>query len=145
MAVPSWMLLQPLQRGEDFAVLLLRAVTGAFLVHGVWDNITDAARMQEFVDFLAQHGFIAPALMAHVSVWVQFGVGVAFVAGLLTRWAGLLCAANFIVACVMVHWEQDLRGWWPALALVLIGMLLATHGAGRYSLDAVLARAAPAR
>ncbi|MFC0676751.1 DoxX family protein [Lysobacter korlensis] len=138
MALDTWVFLHPLRRADDVAVLLLRLVTGAFLIHGVWDNITDAARMQEFVEFLTTHGFAAPAFMARLSVWVQFGIGLAFVAGLLTRWAGLLCAANFIVACVMVHWSQDLRGWWPALVLVLIGLLLATRGAGRYSLDAVL-------
>ena len=143
MPTPRWLHLEPLSRGADAANLLLRLVTGAFLIHGVWDNITETARMQEFVAFLTQHGFWRPQLMAPLSVWLQFAVGVAFCLGLLARWAGLLCSANFLVACAMVHWAQDFRGWWPALVLVLIGLVVATHGAGRFSIDAWLARKPP--
>lgn len=129
------LLLPRLRAGEDIALLLLRAVTGAFLVHGVWDNITSSERMDEFVGFLAQHRFAYPEVMARLSVWTQFACGLGFVAGLLTRWSALLCVANFAVACVMVHWSQDFRGWWPALALLLIGLLLLARGGGRWSLD----------
>src|SRR5687767_2598100 len=92
------LLLSPLRGAEDVALLALRLATGAFLVYGVWDNIVSPARMQEFVGFLAQQGFFAPALMAPLSVWIQFFVGVAFVLGVLVRWAGVLCAVNFVVA-----------------------------------------------
>lgn len=131
----NWLLLHPLRSGEDLALLALRLATGAFLVYGVWDNITSSARMQEFVGFLTQNGFAAPAFMARLSVWAQFLVGVAFLLGALVRWAGVICTINFIVALGMVHWQQDLRGWWPALALAVIGALLATRGGGRFSID----------
>jgi putative oxidoreductase len=75
--------------------------------------------------------------MAPLSVWAQFLCGLLIAAGLLTRLAGLVLAFNFVVAIGMVHWVQDIRGWWPALALVLIGLALAGRGAGRYSVDAV--------
>lgn len=135
----DWLLLPRLARGNDAALLLIRLVTGAFLVHGVWDNISDAAHMHKFVEFLQHHGFAWPTLMAPLSVWVQFAIGLMLILGLLTRWAGLLCIANFVVACLMVHFAQDFRGWWPALALVLIGLLFATHGAGAWSIDRRLA------
>lgn len=131
----DWLQLPFLREGEDFAFLLLRLLTGAFLVHGVRDNIESAARMQEFVGFLRANKFAYPELMAPFSVWVQFFCGLAFLVGGLTRWAGLVCAFNFVVAVVMVHWNQDLRGWWPAAVLVVIGMVMATHGAGRLSVD----------
>jgi putative oxidoreductase len=134
----NFLLLPRLRAGEDLSLLLLRTVTGAFLVHGVWDNISSAGRMDEFVGFLAQNRFVYPELMARLSVWTQFACGLGMIAGLLTRWSGLLCVANFVVACVMVHWQQDFRGWWPALALVLIGVLLTTRGGGRFSADRVL-------
>jgi len=132
------LLLPRLRAGEDAALLLLRLGTGVFLIHGVWDNISSAERMDEFVAFLTHHRFVFPEGMARLSVWTQFACGVGLVAGLLTRWSGLLCVANFVVACVMVHWQQDIRGWWPALALVLIGGLLLTRGGGRFSVDRVL-------
>ena len=124
-----------LQRAQHMALLVLRVGTGAFLIHGVIDNIASTERMAEFAQFLLKNGFVYPQLMAPLSVWVQFACGVAFILGAGTRWAGVLCTFNFVVACVMVHWHQDFRGWWPALALVFTGMILATVGPGRLSVD----------
>lgn len=124
-----------LGRLSDATLALLRIVTGAFLIHGTHDNVFEAARMQEFVGFLAQHGFAWPQLMAPLSVYAQFIAGGLLVFGLLTRWAGLVIAFNFVVAIAMVHWAQDFRGWWPALVLVLLGLHFGAHGGGRYSLD----------
>lgn len=130
-----WILLPSLARFGDHALLLLRVVVGAFLIWGVWDNIVSSERMQEFVDFLTKFQFPAPAFMARLSVWVQFFVGVAVVFGIATRWAGILCAINFIVAIAMVDRFAGLRGAFPSMCLVLIGLYLATYGAGRFSVD----------
>lgn len=132
---PDWLHLSFLRAGEDVAFLLLRLLTGAFLVHGVWDNIESAARMEEFVGFLRANRFAWPELMAPLSVWAQLFCGLAFIFGAFTRWAGLICTVNFVVAVIMVHWNQDLRGWWPAAVLVVIGLVMATHGPGHFSVD----------
>ena len=124
----------------DATLMLLRVVTGAFLVHGTLDNVLSNERMQEFVVFLTQNGFPVPHLMAPLSVYAQFICGALLVLGLLTRWAGAIIAFNFVVAVVMVHWHQDFRGWWPALVLVLLGLHFMAQGGGRFALDAVLAR-----
>ena len=126
-------------RLPDLTLMLLRTVTGAFLVHGAQDNVFSPERMQEFVAFLTQHGFAWPHLMAPLSVYAQFLCGILLVLGLLVRWAGLVVAINFVVAVMMVHWHQDFRGWWPALVLVLLGLHFAAQGGGRYALDSVLA------
>lgn len=129
-----------LKRHADLAWLAVRLLTGAFLIHGVWDNIQSGARMTEFVGFLKANGFPAPALMAPLSVYVQFAIGVALIAGLFTRWAGLLLVFNFVVGVVMVHWSQSFREIWPAAVLVGLGLMFATYGAGRWSLDALFER-----
>ncbi|MBX3562241.1 MAG: DoxX family protein [Sphingomonas sp.] len=134
------LLLSRLERLRDVALLALRLVTGTFLVHGVWDNITSAERMREFADFLAAHGFAWPHLMAPLSVYAQLFIGIALIAGLATRWIGLLLAFNFVIAVTMVHWEQGFRDWWPAIVLVAFGFLFATIGAGRYAADNLLER-----
>ncbi len=126
------------QRFSDLALLLLRLFVGLFLIWGVWDNITSPERMQEFVGFLEKHGFPSPRILAPVSVYAQFAIGVAFVLGLLTRWAGVLCVINFVVAIVMVDHLGGMRGIFPSGCLVVIGLYLATHGAGRYSIDAAI-------
>lgn len=126
--------------GTDLAFLALRIGVGAFLVWGVWDNITSAEHMQAFVKFLRQFGFPMPEVLAPFDVWVQFAIGVAFVLGLATRWAGLLCVANFVVAIAMVDHLQGWRGSFGSMCLVLIGLVLATHGPGRWSVDRMLGR-----
>ena len=134
--------LPDLARFGDAALLLLRLMVGAFLIYGVWDNIVSAERMAEFAGFLAKFGFPAPAFMAPLSVWAQFLFGVAFILGLFTRWAGLVCAFNFVVAIAMVDYHSGIRGSFPAACLVFIGLYLATYGAGRFSLDQQLDRSA---
>ena len=134
------LLLAPLARYDDAVLALMRMLVGAFLVWGVADNIVSPERMREFEQFLGNFGFAWPRMMAPLSVWAQFFVGIAFVVGLLTRWAGIVCALNFSVALVMVDAPNGIRAAYPAASLVLIGALLATRGAGRYSLDALLAR-----
>lgn len=131
----DWLLLPSLARGGDAALLAMRLLTGAFLIHGVWDNIVSAERMAEFVGFLTASGFAMPALMAPLSVWAQFAIGIALILGVLTRWAGLLLAFNFVIGVVMIHWDQSFREWWPAIVLVALGLLFATIGAGRYAID----------
>lgn len=134
LALPS------LARFGDLTLFGLRAVTGGFLMHETWDNVTSAARMEEFAEFLGQFGFPLPWLMAPFSVAVQFGCGALLVLGLLTRWAGLLVAANFAVAMIMVHRADDFRGMWPALVLVFLGLHFAAAGSGKLGLDALVFR-----
>ena len=134
----DWLLLTPLGRFGDFGLLLLRWVTGAFLIYQSHDNVISQERMLEFEKFLTQFNFILPHIMAPLSVYAQFICAILFILGLLTRWAGLVTTFNFIVAVWMVHWPQDFTGWWPALILVFLGFLFATVGAGRLSLDAML-------
>lgn len=134
----SVLLLTPLSRHRDAALLLMRVVVGAFLVWGVIDNVISAEQMHEFETFLASFGFPMPHLMAPLSVWAQLGVGVAFIFGILTRWAGVICALNFVVAIVMVDIQGGIRGAFPSACLVLIGIYLATNGGGRFSLDRLL-------
>ena len=126
------------QRFGDFALLLMRLVVGLFLIAEVWDNISSPARMTEFVEFLRQHKFASPQLLAPLSVYVQFAVGIGFVLGLFTRWAGLICAIHFAIAIFMVDYKGGVRGVFPSGCLVFIGLFLATHGAGRLSADEAL-------
>jgi len=134
----KFLFLNPAQRFGDFALLLLRIFVGLFLIWGVWDNVTSPERMQEFAEFLAKHHFPAPGLMARLSVYGQLLIGVAFVFGLFTRWAGILCVVNFLVAIFMVDHHGGMRGIFPSGCLVAIGLYLATYGAGRFSVDAAM-------
>jgi putative oxidoreductase len=134
----KFLYLNSAQRFSDVALLLLRLFVGLFLVWGVWDNVTDSARMHEFSSFLAKYHFPLPELLAPVSVYLQLAIGVGFILGAFTRWAGILCAIIFVVAIAMVDRFGGMRGVFPSGCLVFIGLYLATYGAGRFSVDAVL-------
>jgi putative oxidoreductase len=112
-------------------------VIGAFLVWGVSDNIFSTARMDEFSAFLKHHGFPYPDVLAPVSVWAQCLCGLGFISGFAIRWAGLLCAVNFVVAVAMVDSKAGIRGAFPATMLVIIGLYLATRGAGRFAVPSL--------
>lgn len=128
-----------LSRFHDLTLLALRLFLGAFLIYGVWDNITSAARMAEFEQFLSAIHCPLPAVAAPVSVWTQFIVGLLLMPGLWTRWAGLLLAANFVVAVVLLaRVGQDFRELFPPAILIFVGLCLATGGAGALSLDKLL-------
>lgn len=131
----SLLALESLRRLEEPALLLLRLGVGGFLVWGVWDNIVSPARMAEFVQFLDRHHFPWPQVMAPVSVYAQLLIGLAFILGLATRWAGLVCAVHFVVAIVMVDRLGGIRASFPAACLVMIGLYLAARGPGRLALD----------
>jgi putative oxidoreductase len=132
------LLLNAAQRFADFTLLLLRVFVGIFLLWSVWDNVASSAHMREFAQFLRQHGFPSPEILAPVSVYLQLAIGAGFILGLFTRWAGILCAINFAIAIAMVDRFQGMRGVFPPGCLVFIGLYLATHGAGRFSIDAGL-------
>lgn len=133
-------------RFADEAVLLLRLYLGGFLIWGVWDNVASSARMAEFQAFLAGLNCPLPAVAAPVSVYAQLLVGVLLIPGLFTRWAGLLLAANFAVAVVLLATgleapaEAVAREIFGPMMCVLTGLILATGGPGRWSADARFGR-----
>lgn len=135
------LLLEGLGRFQSAALLALRLFIGAFLIYGVWDNIIDPARMAEFQTFLTGLNCPAPALAAPLSVWVQCLIGLLLIPGLLTRWAGLLLAANFLVAVALIApTGASFRDLYPPAVLVFIGALFAAAGPGVLSVDAALVR-----
>lgn len=127
--------LTPLARFDNTTLLLLRLMIGSFLVWGVLDNITSAAHMKEFEDFLRHFGFPYPPVMARLSVWAQFFVGVSFILGLLIRWGGIICAINFAVAIVMVDSQSGIRASFASACLIFSGLYFAAHGAGKFAVD----------
>lgn len=135
---PGWQL-PGLAKAGDIGLLLMRVLAGSFLIYQSQDNVFSAERMQVFIDFCRAAGIPWPHIGAPISVWCQFLAGIALVLGLGTRLAGLSLIPNFLVGFWFVHAAGPVPGWWPPLALVGMGAVLATIGAGRISLDHRLA------
>lgn len=135
---PWWLNLSWAGGIEPWVRLLTRLVVGAYLVWGVLGPATDPQQMADFAAYLAGHGFICPGLMAGLAVYAQVFCGVAFILGLVTRWAGLLCAILFLVAVVFVEAKAGLRAALPATLLVLIGLDMLARGPGPFNLRRLL-------
>jgi len=129
------LLLRPLARFGDHALLILRLLTGFFLAWHMWFNISDGETMKAVVGYFESNGFAWPGFFAPLSAWAQFIIGILLILGLFTRWAGLALAFNFVVGVLMVHMSDTFREQWPPLSLLVIGLVFATLGAGRFALD----------
>jgi hypothetical protein len=78
--LPRWITFPCFEPHREIGPLFIRLVIGWHLVYGTQDNVFSPARMAEFSDFLAQHGFAYPAFMAPLSAYAQFVCGLLYVA-----------------------------------------------------------------
>lgn len=94
--------------------------------------------------YMASIGLEPGYLMALLAGSAEFFGGLALLLGLLVRPASLVLAVTMVVAIVTAHLANGLflsnGGYEFALALLAISVGLLFHGAGRWSVDAVLGR-----
>ncbi|MFD1505713.1 DoxX family protein [Georgenia yuyongxinii] len=138
---------------RDVLLLLARVGLGAvFLAHGLQKFLSYG--MAATTESFAAMGVPAPGLSAWVAALVETVGGVALIFGVLTPVFALLLAAEMIGALLIVHlpfgiWVTE-NGYELVLALAAGALALAAAGAGRFSVDGVLAtrpaaQAEPAR
>lgn len=132
--------LGPARRRPEWGALVLRLFVGLVLIWGTWDNVTSAARMAEFRDFLAANGFPAPLASAYLSAYTQFACGVLILVGALVRQAALVMVVNFVVAVGMVHVGLPFEANIAPLAMLAGAAALVFLGAGPVSVDAAVER-----
>ena len=137
---------QPTSRQVDSGLALLRIITGTtFAAHGAqklfvygFDGVAGG---------FAQMVVPFPGLMGPLVGFVELFGGLALIAGLLTRLAGVGLTAVMLGAMAFVHLPAGFflpNGYEFVLLLAASATTLAIVGAGRYSLDAQLARRRPA-
>ena len=77
---------------------------------------------------------------------IEFGGGIAMVLGLGTRLAGLALSGDMVMAMITVTWSTASRrstappGYQINLALAVLALIIVLLGAGRFSVDALIAR-----
>ncbi len=124
---------------KDGGLLLFRTMTGIILIaHGVIKIKGDWA-----VGFFGFVGIPIPSIAGPFVTLLEIGGGAALILGLVTRYLGILYAIQFIVAAylqwfVLGKGGKGYSGAELELLLLFAGVLLATHGAGKYSLDKAL-------
>jgi putative oxidoreductase len=125
----------------DLGLALIRIITGlVFAMHGGqklfvygFDGVTGA---------FTQMGIPMAAVAGPAVALLEFFGGLALILGLLTRFAGLGLAINMLGALFFVHAKAGFfmpNGYEFVLTLLAGAAALTVAGAGRYSLDALLA------
>ena len=121
---------------KDGGLLLFRVIAGIiFVVHG-WAKFNGGYA----IGFFTKIGMPIPSVSGPFITALEIGGGVALILGLLTRYLGILYTIQMCVAAY-VQWILFKKGFSGAeleMLLVFTGILLATNGAGKYSLDKML-------
>ncbi len=129
-----------MDRARKVTLFLLRVVAGLLFLQAGGMKIFDW-----FGGIPAEHGG-HPAFMSQI--WIggvlEFYGGAAILLGLFTRPVAFILSGEMAVAYFQFHQPQ---GFWPiqnhgepAVLLCFIFLFLAAHGAGEWSVDAVLRR-----
>lgn len=131
----------------DVALLLNRLAVGAtFAAHGAQKIFSYG--MDGVAQSFQGMGIPLPTLNAYLASYTEFLGGIMLVLGLFTRVVSAPVAFTMVVAIAMVHGKNGFfaqgGGWeYNMILLVMAGTLLLS-GAGRFSLDALIARRAEA-
>jgi putative oxidoreductase len=125
----------------DLALLVLRLVLGTvFLAHGGQKLFVFG--LGGVQGAFGQMGIPGAGVVGPLTAFVEFFGGLAVLTGLLTRLAGVGLAITMLGAIALVHLPAGFfapKGVEFPLSLLGIAASLAIAGAGRYSLDHVLA------
>jgi putative oxidoreductase len=129
-------------RQADSGLTLLRVVTGTiFVAHGAQKLFVYG--LDGVAGGFAQMGVPFAGVVGPLVGFVELFGGLALIAGLLTRLAGVGLTAVMLGAMFLVHLPAGFflpNGYEFVLMLAASATTLVITGAGQYSLDALLAR-----
>lgn len=131
--------LTSLEKYKEYGVIFIRLIVGFHLIYGTQDNVFSYARMEEFAGFLNVRGVPFPIFSAFLSAYAQFVCGVLFILGVWTRYAAIVMIINFIAAIIIAHIGDTYQNTFPALVMLSAACFLLIHGAGKLSVDDLLA------
>lgn len=126
----------------DIAVFALRLAAGVVLAYHGWLKLGNVSGFAGFVDSL---GVPAPDLTAYVVTYLEFLGGIALIIGLATRYVAALFMVEMVFTIALVKLDVGLiasEGGVGAeldLLILAIALSLVFTGAGKWSLDSLLA------
>lgn len=125
-------------RNTDIGLLILRVFAGLALAFG--HGLGKIPPSEGFVGMVGNLGLPAPGLMAWFSGLAEFVGGILLALGLLTRPAALFIFLNMTTAVLLAHAGDSFGDREKALLFGFIAIQFLFSGAGRYSIDANIAK-----
>jgi putative oxidoreductase len=126
---------------KDWAALLGRILLAGIFVISGFRKITG---FEDTVGYIADKGVPLPQVLAVIAILIEFGGGLAILAGWKTRWAALAFIVFLIVITPIFHgyWasppdqmmEQQIN-FMKNVSILGGSLLLFAFGPGRYSVD----------
>lgn len=151
------MLLETSAKGpeSDVASLVVRlALTWIFLYYGAsklfgaFPGSGGTHGLHDTATFMSQGAHLHPGeLFAVMAGLIEFGGAIAMALGLVTRLAGLALLGDMVMAAITVTGSEGINpatsgtGYQLNLAIGGLALVATLIGAGRFSLDALVARA----
>lgn len=127
------------QKYKEEAYLLLRIVTGlVFFVHGYMKVFTMG--IGNVAGFFAGVNIPLASLAAPLVSYGELLGGIALIVGVFTHWIAKLNVIIMLGAIFFVHLSKGYNaaegGYEYALLILVVNIVIATMGAGKYSVDA---------
>lgn len=127
------------QKFKEEAYLVLRVVTGIiFVVHG-YDKVVTTG-IGNVAGFFAGENIPLPEISAFLVSYGELLGGIALILGLFTHWIAKLNVIIMLGAIFFVHLAKGYNilegGYEYALLILVVNIVIATTGAGKYSVDA---------
>jgi putative oxidoreductase len=121
-----------------WGVAAVRVTMGFVLAFSGYQKL--AGGIGAVAGFFGQAGIPLPDVMAPFITALELVGGILLLLGLLTRWLGLLYVGEFVVAALVVIPARGLATGRLELMMLAGAVMLVLAGAGKASLDEMLAR-----
>lgn len=124
---------------SDLGLLILRVAVGAVMIaHGV----NHGRKLDSTAAWFESIGFRRAKLQAFLSAAGEIAIGASLITGFLTTFAAAGLVATMVVAGISNHrnagffaFNRPVEGWEYVMTLGVVGLSLATMGAGTWSID----------
>lgn len=120
---------------NNWALLLVRILLGIILIYHGWPKIKDLAKTAK--DF-ASMGFKPGKFWGTLVALLEFVGGIFIIAGFLTQVIAVLLFVQFLVILLTLKRQASFEDIEFDLLILGVSALVATLGAGPYSIDVLL-------
>ena len=121
---------------NNYYTLLGRAGLAAIFILSGWGKISGYAGTQEYMASAGVPGALLPLV-----ILLEVGGGLAILSGAFTRWLAPLFAIFAVASAVLFHGgSADQVSFLKNIAIAGGFLVLAAHGSGAFSVDALLAK-----